>query len=183
MVLDCRSRYLYNASVMTAKKPAKKSKLEVELESAIADKLRLAAELDNSRKRFENERENIAERSQTEVIAKLFPIFDNFYRASTHAPAVSAEDFSKLGEDDFKKLLNYISGLQQIEKQLEAALSEMGLQRIPAKGQEFDPELHEAISHESDPKIPADHIIDEVEAGWLLNGKVLRPAKVRVSKG
>lgn len=168
---------------MTAKKPAKKSKLETELESAIVDKLRLVAELDNTRKRFEVEREVIAESSQSQVIATLFPIFDNFYRASTHAPAVLAEDFGKITEDDFKKLLNYISGLQQIEKQLESALAEMGLQRIQAKGAEFDPELHEAISHESDSKIPADHIIDEVEAGWLLNGKVLRPTKVRVSKG
>lgn len=168
--------------VMTAKKPDKKSKLETELEVAIADKLRLAAELDNSRKRFDSERQAISERSQTEAIAKLFPIFDNFYRASTHAPAISAEDFEKITEDDFKKLLSYISGLQQIEKQLESALAEMGLQRIQAKGAEFDPELHEAISHEES-DIPADHVIDEVEAGWLLNGKVLRPAKVRVSKG
>lgn len=164
-------------------KETKKPKLEQELEAAITDKLRLVAELDNTRKRFEVERENIAERSQSQVIATLFPIFGNFYRASTHAPAVSTEDFEKITEDDFKKLLNYISGLQQIEKQLEAALAEMGLKRIVAKGAEFDPELHEAISHESDPKIPADHVIDEVEAGWLLNGKVLRPAKVRVSKG
>jgi molecular chaperone GrpE len=142
----------------------------------------LAAELDNTRKRFENDREMIADRSRSEVIAALFPVFDNFYRASTHAPAISAEDFEKISEDDFKKLLSYISGLQQIEKQLEAALSEMGLARIQTKGAEFDPELHEAISHE-DSDVAADHIIDEVEAGWLLNGKVLRPAKVRVSKG
>ncbi len=166
---------------MTAKKAEKKSKLETELESAIADKLRLAAELDNTRKRFESERANIADRSRSEVIANLFPVFDNFYRASTHAPAIS-EDFSKVSEDDFKKILNYVSGLQQIEKQLESALAEMGLTRIQTKGVEFDPELHEAISHE-DSDIAADHIIDEVEAGWLLNGKVLRPAKVRVSKG
>ena len=169
---------------MTAKKPkeAKKPKLEQELEEAIADKLRLAAELDNTRKRFETERPMIAERSRSEIIANLFPVFDNFYRASTHAPAISAGDFEKISEDDFKKLLNYISGLQQIEKQLEAALAEMGLKRIAAKGQEFDPELHEAISHE-DSDVPVDHVIDEVEAGWLLNGKILRPAKVRVSKG
>ncbi|MEX2012196.1 MAG: nucleotide exchange factor GrpE [Patescibacteria group bacterium] len=171
---------------MTAKKSGnkevKKPKLEIELEAAIADKLRLVAELDNTRKRSEVERENTAERSRSEVIAALFPIFDNFYRASTHAPALSTDDFEKISEDDFKKLLSYISGLQQIEKQLESALAEMGLTRIPAKGAEFDPELHEAISHENS-KIPADHIIDEVEAGWLLNGRVLRPAKVRVSKG
>jgi len=170
---------------MTAKKSGnkdvKKSKLEMELEAAIADKLRLAAELENTRKRFDSEREMIANRSRSEVIAALFPIFDNFYRASTHAPAIP-DDLSKISEDDFKKLLNYVSGLQQIEKQLESALTEMGLTRIQTKGAEFDPELHEAISHE-DSDVAADHIIDEVEAGWLLNGKVLRPAKVRVSKG
>jgi len=166
---------------MTARKPQKKTKIETELEAAIADKLRLAAELDNTRKRFEVEREKIAEWSRSEIIANLFPIFDNFYRASTHAPEIPAE-ISQVSADDLKKILNYIFGLQQIEKQLESALAEMGLQRIQTKNVEFNPELHEAVSHE-DSKIAADHIIDEVEAGWLLNGKVLRPAKVRVSKG
>lgn len=170
---------------MTAKKlkTTKKSKLEQELEEALTAKMRLTAELENQRKHFAKDKENISIHARGEVIANLFPVFDNFYRASTHAPEVSLEDLPKLSEDDFKRIFNYFSGLRQIENQMEEVLKEMGLERIKSKGAEFDPELHEAISHEPDVKIPADHIIDETEVGWLLNKKVLRPAKVRVSKG
>lgn len=170
---------------MIAKKPkvTKKTKLEKELGEALVAKMRLSADLDNQQKRFAQEKENISAQARGEIIAKLFPIFDNFYRASTHAPKVSLEDLPKLSEDDFKRIYSYFSGLRQIEKQMEAMLKEMGLERIKTKGQEFDPELHEAISHEADATIPEDYIIDEIEVGWMLNGKVLRPAKVRVSKG
>lgn len=170
---------------MIAKKPkvAKKTKLEKELEDALSAKMRLTAELENQRKRSIQEKEQASEHARGEVIANLFPIFDNFYRASTHAPEVSLEDLPKLSEDDFKRIYNYFSGLRQIEKQMEEVLKEMGLERIKTKDQEFDPELHEAISHEVDMEVPADYIIDETEVGWLLNKKVLRPAKVRVSKG
>ena len=170
---------------MTAKKPkvTKKTKLEKELEDALSAKMRLAAELENQRKRFAQDSEKLSTHARGEVIANLFPVFDNFYRASTHAPKVSLEDLPKLTEDDFKRIFNYFSGLRQIEKQMEEVLKEMGLERIKSKGAEFDPELHEAISHEADINIAEDHIIDEIEVGWLLNSKVLRPAKVRVSKG
>ena len=184
-LLPKSSLRLIITSVMTAKKPKenKKTKLEKELEEALTAKMRLAAELENQRKRFVQDKESVSEHARGEVIANLFPVFDNFYRASSHAPEVSLEDLPKLSEDDFKRIFNYFSGLRQIEKQMEAVLKEMGLERIKTKGQEFDPALHEAISHEPDVKIPVDHVIDEVEVGWLLNNKVLRPAKVRVSKG
>ena len=170
---------------MIAKRPkeTKKTKLEKELGEALVAKMRLSADLENQQKRFAQEKENISAQAKGEIIAKLFPIFDNFYRASTHAPEVSLEDLPKLSEDDFKRIYNYFSGLRQIEKQMEEVLREMGLERIETKGQEFDPELHEAISHEVDMEILADYIIDEIEVGWMLNSKVLRPAKVRVSKG
>ena len=164
-------------------KVTKKTKLEKELEEALSAKMRLTAELENQQKRFMQDKENVSKHARGEVIANLFPVFDNFYRASAHAPEVSLEDLPKLSEDDFKRIFNYFSGLRQIEKEMEAVLKEMGLERIKTKGAEFDPALHEAISHEADATISEDYIIGEVEVGWLLNKKVLRPAKVRVSKG
>ena len=117
------------------------------------------------------------------MLEKLFPIFDNFYRASTHAPEVSLEDLPNLTEGDYQKIFNYFSGLRLIERQLEQVLGEAGLKRIPTAGVAFDHNLHEAISHEPSVDVPSDHIIAEIEAGWLIDDTVIKPAKVRVSKG
>ena len=70
------------------------------------------------------------------------------------------------------------------EKQLEEILIGEGLEKIKAEaGTKFDHNLYEAISYEANDTIPADAIIAETETGWLFNSKVLKPAKVRVSKG
>ena len=157
--------------------------LEAQLKAEHDAKLRLAAELANLQKRFETERELLKKHAGRDLLEKLFPILDNFYRASTHAPKVSLEDLPNLTEEDYQKIFNYFSGLRLIERQLEQVLGEAGLKRISTAGAPFDHNLHEAISHEPSIEVPADHIIAEIEAGWMLDGKVLKPAKVRVSKG
>lgn len=88
-----------------------------------------------------------------------------------------------LTEGDYQKIFNYFSGLRLIERQLEQVLGEAGLKRIPTADQPFDHNLHEAISHEPSVEVPADHIIAEIEAGWTIDDTVIKPAKVRVSKG
>ena len=146
-------------------------------------KLRLAAEYANYQKRVEVEKEILKKHASRHLLEKLFPIFDNFYRASAHAPEVSLEDLPNLTEKDYKKIFTYFSGLRLIEKQLEQVLGEVGLKRIITTGQTFDHNQHEAISHEPSVDIPADQIIAEVEAGWSIDDTVIKPAKVRVSKG
>lgn len=138
-------------------------------------------------KRLEDRAEGIHKSSSEEVLfemmKKLTPVFDSFYRASTHAPEVTIEDLPKLTEEEYTKIFNYFIGLRQIEKQMEEVLGTMGLKRIPTKDQLFDHNLHEAITHEENQEVPADHIIDEIEAGWMFDDKVIKCAKVRVSKG
>jgi molecular chaperone GrpE len=74
--------------------------------------------------------------------------------------------------------------VQLIEKHLNDILMQIGLQKIAVKpGDEFDPNIHEAISSEENPQIKPDHIIEVVETGYKLGTQVIRPAKVRVSKG
>lgn len=163
---------------MTPKKPAKKHVNELE-----DSYKRLAAEFANFQRRTESEKLTIAERAKTDLLEKLFPIVDNLERASLHAPTINLDSFAELSEEDFKKIASYFAGLRLIEKQLEAALAQAGLTRIAAAGQVFNPNLHEAISYEASTQVPADHIIDEVESGWQIAGKVVRPAKVRVSQG
>lgn len=171
---------------MAAKKKkieSHKSEIEKKLAAAESARARIAADYANLERRVKEERQQLARHASAELLEKLFPVFDNFYRASLHAPNISVEDIPNLSEDDFKKIFNYFQGLRIIEKQMEAVLAEAGLQRIPTKGNLFDPTLHEAISYEPSTEVEADHVIDEVEAGWMLNGKVIRPAKVRVSQG
>ena len=159
------------------------TRLEKELVVEHDAKLRIAAEYANYQKRVEVEKETLKKHANRNLLEKLFPIFDNFYRASAHAPEVSLEDLPNLTEEDYKKIFTYFSGLRLIEKQLEQVLGEVGLKRIVTDDQVFDHNLHEAISHEPSIDIPADQIIAEVEAGWSIDDTVIKPAKVRVSKG
>jgi molecular chaperone GrpE len=149
------------------------------LEISEESRTRLASDYANLERRIETERDKIAKQAGAKWLTKLFPIMDNFYRAASHAPTISADGV--LDEDELGRIHKYFEGLKQIEKQLEETLVQAGLTRIKTKGEHFDPNLHEAISYE-DSTLPAETVIDEVEGGWLLNDSVLKPAKVRVSK-
>lgn len=128
---------------------------------------RTQADFENYRKRSEEEHGEILELTKADWLAKITPVLDNFRRAFEHAP-----------DDDFTR------GIKQIEKQLEDILTSEGLQKIPATpGTKFDPLVHEAISHEPNKDIPTDHIIAETESGWQFDEKIIKPAKVRVSRG
>lgn len=128
---------------------------------------RTQADFENYRKRAEAERGEVLMMMKADFLTKITPVLDNFRRAFLHAP-----------DDDFAR------GVKQIEKQLEDILTSEGLKKIAANpGDKFDPNLHEAITHEPHKKIPLDHIIAELESGWLFDNKVIKPAKVRVSKG
>jgi molecular chaperone GrpE len=175
---------------MTAKKKPVADKhenviteLKHKLEEAEKSRARLAADYANLERRLREESQEIEHRAATRWLQKLFPVLDNFYRASTHAPTISLDDDkTTLSEEAFQKIHAYFEGLRQIEKQLEIIVADAGLERIPTKEKHFDPNLHEAISYEPS-TLPAETVIDEIQSGWLLNGKVIRPAKVRVSKG
>jgi len=127
---------------------------------------RIAADFDNYKKRNEEMRGELIEFAKADFITKITPVLDNFRRAFQHAP-----------NDEFSK------GVKQIEKQLEDILISEGLERINIKpGDKFDCNFHEAISCEPN-NHPVDTIIAEVESGWKYKNRVLKPAKVRVSKG
>lgn len=126
---------------------------------------RTQADFDNYQKRSEEQKLNIISAANTDLMLEIVPVLDNFRRAFSHAKA-----------DD-----QFAIGIKQIEKQLEDILVKEGLKKIETTGK-FDPNLHEAISYEEN-ALPADEIIAEAESGWQFNDKVLKPAKVRVSKG
>jgi molecular chaperone GrpE len=127
---------------------------------------RTQADFDNYRKRTETQKLEMIDFAKADFMAQITPVLDNFRRAFEH-----------LDISDPK-----IAGIKQIEKQLEDILSNEGLKKIDTTG-EFNPNLHEAISYENNADIPTDHIIAEAESGWEFGERIIKPAKVRVSKG
>lgn len=155
---------------MTKKNPTIE-KLELKVAELESGWKRTQADFDNYQKRSEDQKLNIITAANTDLMLQIVPVLDNFRRAFSHAPNPPT------GGD------NFTLGIKQIEKQLEDILTTEGLKRIETHNRKFDPQKHEAISYEENDKIPADMIIAEAESGWEFNGKVLKPAKVRVSKG
>ena len=130
---------------------------------------RLAADFENYRKRIEKEREDFVKFSKEDLIHELLPILDNFEMALHHVKNTTEP----------KKI---IEGIELVERQFHNILKKEGLQVIETKGKKFDPHIHEAIMHEETDKHPEGFIIEELRKGYILSGKVVRPAQVKISK-
>ncbi|MFA6808537.1 MAG: nucleotide exchange factor GrpE [Eubacteriales bacterium] len=128
---------------------------------------RLQAEFDNFRKRTRKEKEETAKYALEKIIGNLLPVLDNFKRA------VEASQTSQ----DFEI---YSKGINMILRQFVKVLEDEGLKEIEAVGQEFDPNIHEALMQvESDES--ENVVLEELEKGYYLKDKVIRPTKVKVS--
>lgn len=132
--------------------------------------LRTAAEFENYKKRINKEFEVLTKRANEELIVKLLPILDNFERALDHSQ--TKQSYEALQE-----------GINMVFKQLKETLEKEGLQRIEADGKPFDPNFHEAVMQTESRAHKPNIVVEELEKGYLLNGKVIRPAKVVVNKG
>lgn len=125
---------------------------------------------------FENYKKAEAERmsgailfAKQDVLLEFLGIFDNFERIKAHLPA-------ELENNEWAK------GVFLVENQFAEALKTLGLQEIKALGEKFDPALHEAVKQTEEGGKESGAIIEVVQKGYTLNGKVLRPAKVKVIK-
>ena len=125
---------------------------------------RLNAEFQNYRKRTEEEKSKFIKLSNEELIKKLIPILDNFELALKHQ----------------KEQTETTEGMKLIYTQLLETLEQEGLQRIPATGK-FDPKMHEAVIVEETEE-ETGKILQELQRGYILNGKILRTTKVKISK-
>ena len=131
--------------------------------------VRLQADFDNYRKRCTREKTEFIKFANEGLILELLEIVDNFERG------IKAADQKK----DFMLLHQ---GVDMISRQLHSLLEEKGLKRLKVIGEKFDPHCHEALEVVEDESRQADTIVEELQPGYLLNGRVLRPAKVKVSK-
>lgn len=149
-----------------------KEQLEEKQKEAAAnyDKyLRSVAELDNYRKRAARERADYLKFANENILKDLLSILDNMERARDHAG--NSRDFD-----------SFLEGLDMIQGQLRDLLARYGVEAIETKDREFDPNLHEAVMRVPGNDENDNRIIEEFQKGYILNGRLLRPAKVSVAK-
>jgi molecular chaperone GrpE len=130
--------------------------------------LRTAAEFDNYRKRVERERRDLSEFIASDVISEVLPILDNFERA-LQAPAPPEAD-------SFRK------GIELTHKQMLEMLRKRGVKPIEALGADFDPNFHQAVIHEASSDHREGEVMQELQRGYMIGDRLLRPAMVKVAK-
>ncbi len=143
-------------------------KLKQDFENLNNQYLRLAADFDNYRKRQAQEREALLKYGAEECMKKIIEVVDNFDRALTMVEKIDTVE--KMKETFY--VLN---------KQLTESLSKLGLEQIKSVGEVFDPNMHEAVMQTPTDEYPEDTIINELQKGYKLGEKVLRPAMVSVA--
>lgn len=131
--------------------------------------LRSAADLENYKKRSEKEKSEAISFANETLIEEILPALDNFERALAHANGGE-------GIDSLRK------GVQLTIDQMYAVLKKFGLQEIKSVCEKFDPSLHHAISEEETIDAEAGTVVKEFQKGYLLKGRLLRPAMVAVAK-
>ena len=147
-----------------AKKDPKDEKIE-ELTDRVT---RQMAEFDNFRKRTEKEKSAMYEIGAKSVIEKLLPIVDNFERG-----------FSTVAEED--KEDSFVKGMEMVYKQILITLETIGVQPIEAVGQEFNPDLHNAVMHVEDETVGENIIVEEFQKGYTYHDAVVRYSMVKVA--
>lgn len=166
-------------SAVTSELEAVRSELEgvrAELEAAqaraaeyLAGWQRALADFDNYRKRVERDRAAEAMYARGEVLKLFLPVLDDLELALANRPDENGRQA-------------WVEGIELIQRKLRAALENEGLEQIPAEGELFNPELHEALTHEESPDHESGRIIAVVRQGYRLGERVLRPAQVRVAR-
>lgn len=146
-------------------------KAELEKLRAAEDRLvRLTADFDNFRRRTLREKEEAHRYGNENLVKELLGTVDNLERAVEHA---------RRGGGDFESMLQ---GVELVQRELQGVLSKHGVVRIEASGEPFDPNVHEAVAQTEDGSVPANTVVQVYQPGYRLWDRMLRPARVVVSK-
>ncbi len=132
--------------------------------------MRTYAEMENIKKRGIKEREELAKYANESIIKEILPVIDNLDKAISHAQ--NDENSSAL-----------VEGLELTRDGLMKALEKAGLKEVEALGKPFDPNFHESVSQQIDDTVAPGHVIMELQKGYLLNGRLMRPSMVVISQG
>jgi len=132
--------------------------------------MRTYAEMENVKRRGAKEREELAKFANESLIKEILPIIDSLEKALAHA-------------QDGNSSSGLIEGIELTLNGLMTTLEKAGLEEVEAMGKLFDPHFHEAISMQADDTVPPKHVILELQKGYLLNGRLIRPSMVVISQG
>jgi molecular chaperone GrpE len=151
-----------------ASDPSELADLERERDEFKDRWLRKSAEFDNYRKRIERERREQADQAVVDLLQDVLPVVDDFDRALT----VDAGEGSAA----------YRKGVELIHGKLHDLLRRYGVTPIQAQGADFDPNVHQAVMHENSPEHREGEVIGELQKGYMIKDRLLRPAMVKVAK-
>ena len=152
----------------TKKAKKKKDERDEKIEELSDKLLRQMAEFDNFRKRTEKEKSAMYEIGAKDIIEKLLPVVDNFERGLAAVPEDKKEDA-------------FVTGMEMIYKQLMTMLEGVGVKPIEAVGQEFNPDLHNAVMHVEDETVGENVIVEEFQKGYTYRDSVVRYSMVKVA--
>ena len=153
-----------------AEEPEALALLEAEVEKFKDLALRAHADLDNFRKRATREKEEAIRYANARLLEAVLPILDNF-------------DLGFQSAREAREAAAVVSGFEMVRRQLSDWLKEAGVETVEAAGSAFDPSRHEAVSQEPSDTVPAGQVIRQLRPGYILRGRLLRPASVVVSQG
>lgn len=153
-----------------AEKTIAPDKHNKQIQELTNDLQRLRADFENYRKRVEQDKQLARNFSRQQTIAKLLPTIDNITRATNHLP-------EELQNNDWAQ------GVIKLPKLLEKDLSTLGVAKIDANpGTLFNPEIHEAIQMDEDAEGDTEIVAEELQTGYMVDGAVLRPAMIKVTR-
>ena len=159
--------YAQNMKMIDTSMP-KKDKKDEQIEELTDRLTRQMAEFDNFRKRTEKEKSAMYEVGAKDIIEKILPVIDNFERGLS---AVTEEQ-----KDD-----SFVTGMEMIYKQIMTTLDGVGVKVIEAVGQEFNPDLHNAVMHVEDEEAGENIIVEEFQKGYTYRDSVVRHSMVKVA--
>lgn len=131
--------------------------------------LRALAEMDNLRKRNQREKEDIAKFGNENILREILPVIDNLERAIEHASCQEGDT-------------GLLEGVEMTLSQFSSVLQKFGVEALKSKGELFDPTHHQAVGQIETEEVPANHVAQELQKGYLLNNRLLRPSMVMVAK-
>jgi molecular chaperone GrpE len=145
---------------------SEEDKLRAERDSLLDRLARMQADFENARKRAAKEQQEYRDYALVDTIKTLIPVLDSFDRALKTSPEKS----------------EFHAGVELIHKQLQDALAKIGVREISAKGEQFDPRFHEAIEMVDTEEAEDHQVLEELQRGYKLKDRLLRPAMVRVAR-
>ncbi len=156
-----------NAAAAVSPQEEELRKLKAERDTLYDRLARQQADFENQRKRMAREQADYKDYALADAVKALLPIVDSFDRAIKHE-----------GGDD----KDFRAGVELINRQLHDALAKVGVQPVPAEGEPFDPHYHQAVQMVDTEETEDNHVIEELQRGYKLKDRLLRPAMVRVAR-